>query len=448
MKNIYHSDIYKFDTPIKSYWEDTSNENLNLKKLTKDTSSEIVVIGGGYTGLLCAINLIENHNLDVILVEAGKIGWGASSRNAGFNCLPPSKMSFKKMQSIYGREETKKFYKNSVEGSNHTKEIIEEYNIDCDVTGDKNFIVAHHKNKFEQIKEQAEVYKSEFGIQTKVFSKEEFNEIGHEGTEQYGAFSYQPGFAINPLKFINGIAKYALSKKLQIFEHTKVEQINKENGSYSLKTKEGFIRSKKIVVATNGFYQEGLIPQIDGRILPVISNIIVTRKLNDDEIDAHNFRTLSPIANTKNLLYYYRKLPDNRILFGTRGDLTGSDQSNLFMSKKMEKFLKDIFPNWSNVTIDYNWRGLIALSQKLTPSIGKIENEEIYYGFGYNGVGVSAAPWTGKQLSKLVFSSNSKDLNISRIYKGLPKKFIFPQLRTFYFRLAVWFYTFKDKFNF
>jgi len=447
MKNIYHSDIYKFDTPIKSYWEDISNENLNLKKLTKDTSSEIVVIGGGYTGLLCAINLIENHNLDVILVEAGKIGWGASSRNAGFNCLPPSKMSFKKMQSIYGREETKKFYKNSVEGSNHTKEIIEEYNIDCDVTGECNYVVAHHKNKFEQIKEQAEVYKSEFGIQTKVFSKEEFNEIGHGGTEQYGAFSYQPGFAINPLKFINGIARYALSKKLQIFEHTKVEQINKENGSYVLKTKEGSIGSKKIVVATNGFYQEGLIPQIDGRILPVISNVIVTRKLNEDELNAHNFKTFSPIANTKNLLYYYRKLPDNRILFGTRGDLTGSDQSNLAMSKKMEKFLKYIFPKWSNVSIDYNWRGLIALSQKLTPSIGKIENEEIYYGFGYNGVGVSAAPWTGKQLSKLVFSSNSKDLNISKIYKGLPKKFIFPQLRIFYFRLAVWFYTIKDKLN-
>ena len=87
------------------------------------------------------------------------------------------------------------------------------------------------------------------------------------------------------------------------------------------------------------------------------------------------------------------------------------------------------------------------LSQKLTPSIGKIDNEEIYYGFGYSGVGVSAAPWTGKQLSKLVFSSNSKDLDISTIYKGLPKKFIFPQLRVFYFKLAVWFYRFKDKFN-
>ena len=356
-------------------------------------------------------------------------------------------MSFKKMQSIYGNDETKKFYKNSVEGSNYTKDIIKEYNIDCDVTGNSNYVVAHHPNKFEQIKEQARAYKDEFEIETEVYSKEEFNQIGHGGTEQYGAFSYKPGFAINPLKFVNGIAKYALSKKLKIFEHTKVDQINKDNGSYLLKTKEGSIRSKKIVVATNGFYQEGLIPKMDGRVLPVISNIIVTRKLNDDELNAHNFKTFSPIANTKNLLYYYRKLPDNRILFGTRGDLSGSDQSNLDMSKKMEKFLKDIFPKWSNINIEYNWRGLIALSQKLTPSIGKIDNEEIYYGFGYNGVGVSAAPWTGKQLSKLVFSSNSKDLDISKIYKGLPKKFIFPKLRVFYFRLAVLFYNIKDKFN-
>ena len=102
-----------------------------------------------------------------------------------------------------------------------------------------------------------------------MYSKEEFNQIGHGGTEQYGAFSYKPGFAINPLKFVNGIAKHALSKKLKIFENTKVDQINKDNGSYLLKTKEGSIRSKKIVVATNGFYQEGLIPKMDGRVLPL-----------------------------------------------------------------------------------------------------------------------------------------------------------------------------------
>jgi len=447
MKNIYHPDIYKFEKPVNSYWEDISNEHLNLKKLSRDMNSEITVIGGGYTGLLCAINLIENYNLDVILLEAGKVGWGASSRNAGFCAFPPIKTSFKNLQKIYGKEETKKFFRNSVDGSNYTKDIISKYNIDCDVTGECNYILAHHPNKFKQIKEQAEIYKNEFGIEARIYSKEEFYKIGHGGTEQFGALSYKPGFAINPLKFINGITKYALSKKLKIFEHTLVNKIDKVNGSYILRTKEGSVNTKKIVVATNGFYQEGLVPQMNSRILPVISNIIVTRKLTKNEIDSHNFKTFSPIANTKNLLYYYRKLPDNRILFGTRGDFIGSDQSNIDRSKQMEKFLKNIFPNWSNVAIDYNWRGLIAMSQKLTPSIGKIENEEIYYGFGYHGVGVSTAPWTGKQLSKIVFSSNSKNLEISKIYKGLPKKFIFPKLRIFYFRIAVLFYIIKDKLN-
>ena len=447
MKNLYHSDIYKFNTPVKSYWEETSNEKLNLEKLTKNINCEIVVVGGGYTGLLCAINLIENYNLDVILIEAGKIGWGASSRNGGFCSFPPIKTSFKKLQKIYGKEETKRFFRNAVEGSNYTKDIISNYNIDCDITGESNFIVAHHPNKFKQIKEQAEVYNSEFGIETELYSKEEFNKFGHGGNEQFGALSYKPGFAINPLKFVNGITKYALSKKLKIFEHTLVDKINKNNGYYTLKSKEGSVKAKKVVVATNGFYQEGLVPQLNSRILPVISNIIVTRKLTDKEIDLHNFKTFSPIVNTKNLLYYYRKLPDNRILFGTRGDFIGSDQSNLDRAKIMEKFFKNIFPDWVNISIDYNWRGLIAMSQKLTPSIGKIENEEIYYGFGYHGVGVSSAPWTGYQLSKLVFSSNSKNLNISKIYKGLPKKFIFPKLRIFYFRLAVLFYNIKDKLN-
>ena len=100
MKNIYHSDIYKFEKPVNSYWEDTSKESFNLKKLTEDVKSEVVVIGGGYTGLSCAINLIENYNLDVILLEAGKVGWGASSRNGGFCAFPPIKTSFKNLQFL------------------------------------------------------------------------------------------------------------------------------------------------------------------------------------------------------------------------------------------------------------------------------------------------------------------------------------------------------------
>ena len=105
-----------------------------------------------------------------------------------------------------------KNFKNSIEGVNYTKDIIKEFNIDCDLTGNNGFIVAHHPKKFEKIKKEAETYTNEFGIQTRIYSKEEFDEIGHEGTEQFGAFSYKPSFALNPLKFVNGITRYALSK--------------------------------------------------------------------------------------------------------------------------------------------------------------------------------------------------------------------------------------------
>ena len=81
------------------------------------------------------------------------------------------------MQSIYGNDETKKFFKNSVEGSNYTKDIIQEYNIDCDVTGDSNYVVAHHPNKFKDIKEQATAYREEFGIETEIYSKEDFDKV-------------------------------------------------------------------------------------------------------------------------------------------------------------------------------------------------------------------------------------------------------------------------------
>ena len=119
--------------------------------------------------------------------------------------------------------------------------------------------------------------------------------------------------------------------------------MKKKNNSYILRTSEGSVNTKKIVVATNGFYQEGLVPQMNSRILPVISNIIVTRKLTKDEINLHNFRTYSPIMNTKKSLYYYRKLPDNRILFGTRGDFIGSTNQILIDQKKWKNFSKIFF---------------------------------------------------------------------------------------------------------
>ena len=443
MSNLYHRDIYKFDEPVKSYWETTSNTNNKYNKLEKNIQTNIVVIGGGYTGISCALSLAKKYNEDVVLLEAGHIGWGSSARNAGFCCIPPAKMSVAKMFKKFGKKETKKFFKNTIEGSNFTKNLIEEYKIDCDLTGDCNYEVAHHPSYFESIKEEANIYKNEFGIETKIYSQAEFNEIGHTGKEQFGAFSYKPGFAINPLKFLLGLAEEAKTSGVQIFQKSKVTKIEKNLNKFNVIVNGLIVTANKIVMATNGFYKDDLFPDLNDMILPVISNIIVTRPLKKQELESHNFVTHNPILNTRNLLFYYRLLKDNRFLFGARGDLIGSEQSSFIKSKKMEEQMKTVFPGWKNVEIDFHWRGLVAVTTKFTPSIGKLD-DEIYYSFGYQANGVNTAPWSGNKLAKLIVS-NSKELNISKFFQGLPNRFPFPKFRLLYLKLALMYYSIKDK---
>ena len=107
MANLYHKDIYNFENPVNSYWESTINTKDRYKTLDKDMSANVVIIGGGYTGLSCALSLAKKYNEDVVLLEAGHIGWGSSGRNAGFCCIPPAKISIKKMFNKYGKNTTR-----------------------------------------------------------------------------------------------------------------------------------------------------------------------------------------------------------------------------------------------------------------------------------------------------------------------------------------------------
>ena len=186
-------------------------------------------------------------------------------------------------------------------------------------------------------------------------------------------------------------------------------------------------------------------PAFRARTLPALSNIITTRPLTEAELEAQRWKTESPICNTRSLLFYYRLLKDRRILIGARGDTSGKPASGERMRAWLTRRFGELFPAWREVEITHFWRGLICLSLKLTPSVGRLDDDStVYYAFGYHANGVNTAPWAGRALARAIAGSNSGQAMVPAVMAGLPRRIPFAALRLWGLRGAYLYYRIKD----
>ena len=446
MKQLYDKAIYDFNTPIKSYWEDVSHfDQSRFPKLVGDHSCDVCVIGGGFTGISTAYHIAKKYGGDVRLLEAGHFGFASSGRNAGFCCLPSTKLSINQLIKRYGMDETKKFFASQIEGVDLLASLIADNNIECEKIGTGNLDVVHHPSSIEELKEWGNDLQNYFGINTRWIPKEEFDEVGHQSTEQFGAVFTEAGFAMNPMAFLNGFANATVDAGAKLHSHSRVKKWER-NGKHKLITEEGSITCDKVVVATNGYTDESLHPSFANRMVPVLSNIIVTREMSEDEFKMQNYKTLNPICNSREILYYYRRMPSNRMLFGTRGDTFGDDKSALKMRSMMTKQFQGVFPNWNDIDVEYYWRGTVVMNRDLVPAFGSLENDKsVFFSYGYHANGNNSTVYCGKKLAEMIYESNSGETNISKVYQGLSPKIPFAFLRLWYLRIYLWYSRFTDK---
>jgi glycine/D-amino acid oxidase-like deaminating enzyme len=254
-----------------------------------------------------------------------------------------------------------------------------------------------------------------------------------------GAIKMNYGYGINPKDLVcDLINKIRKKDNVDFLENTEIDSIEKKDKSFVIELPTGRIKSKKIVIATNGYLNNRKISsRIYKNIIPALSNILVTEPVKENFFN--DWKTNILCADNKKLLHYFRLLEDGRILFGGRGGHSYYNTSTYRLI--LENDFKSMFPEFNGIKFEYFWRGLVGVTYDKIAHIGN--NDDKYYAYGYNGNGVSLSTYFGKIMAEIIDEKLTLE-KLPKCISNLPKSMNFPALKRFYLFLAYQFYSLKN----
>ncbi len=448
MRFIYDKSAFQFDAPVGSWWEDSAGSPVETTDLAgeENATCEIAIIGGGYTGLSAAYHLARDHGADVRVLEAGQPGWGASGRNGGFVCPGWAKLGDGDLIKRHGLDEARSFHRAQRDGVDLVAQLLDEEGIEADRGAEGDIALAHRKSKVAELLEWKDFAMATYGEELTFLDRDALAEQGVAGPQFLAGMRLDYGFGLHPMKYVRGLARAAQAKGAVIHGQAPVTAWMRDGSDHVLVTPKGEIRAKTVIVATNGYTAEDLHGGLRGRLMPALSNILVTRPLSEAERAAQGITTTQLTYDTRKLLHYVRLLPDGRYLFGGRGGCDASPSGKAAMRTYMEKTFRKMYPAWSDVEFTHFWNGFICMTYDRVAHIGNLDGDpSAWCGLAYHGAGVTGGTWTGRMLARLVAGNASLDGDVPAMMRGTPPKFPLPFLRTTYLRGAYVGYGIKDE---
>lgn len=430
-----------------SYWAATAGpEPPGVQSTVGDRRAEVAVIGGGYTGLAAAYRLAGTHGLDTVMLEANRIGWGASGRNGGFALITLGKVGLEDRIRQWGLEAARRSIAIGVEAIDTVRDLIAREQIACDPQLDGSLLVAHRPHAVAELEERVRLYRQVLGYPDVEFlDRGRLERDGYlRGPSAHGALRTRNAFGLHPMKYVRGLAAAAMRRGATLFERSPVVAWRREAGEHVLVTPTGAVRARTVVMATNGYTPEGLHPFFRGRVLPAKSNIVVTRPLTDAEWREVGMLTTQVYSDTRKLLFYWRRLPDGRMLMGGRAGVLDTPAGLYARRRRLEAAIAEKWPALRGVGTEYFWHGNVCLSWDLMPHVNTAEGDPtVAYAMAYLGSGVAMATYSGGLAADLVAGKDvPRDTPLTGA--GLAR-FPLPFLRRAYLAGAYVAYSVKDR---
>ncbi|GAA4345686.1 FAD-binding oxidoreductase [Variovorax defluvii] len=372
----------------------------------RDMDVDVAIIGSGATGLSTALYLAQEHGIQATVLEANQAAWGCSSRSGGQGQNASGRLKRSQWIERWGLDTAKRLDKEIRTGFENFRQLTTE--IDCDAYDGGHLYLAHRPEKLPGLEAEARLMREQFGYDTRMLSAEAVRRDYCDERETVGALFESEGVGIHPLKFSFGLMRKARALGAKIHTSSPVQGWQTIDGVHHLRTPGGTVRARRVAVCTGGYTGQALNPMLKNRIMPILSNSVVTRPLTDAELKATNFKSLTFLTDTRTLRFYYRLLKGNRLQLGSRSSVSGADAEGAVHLKLLTDAIARKFPPLAGIQIDYSWWGWVDVSHDMMPRITQPEaDKKIWYAVGYGGNGVSFSTWAGKRLAERVAGKDS-----------------------------------------
>ena len=379
------SDAPSLQEHTSSYYAATANDQTQYGSLAGDHSADVCVVGGGFTGVATALTLAE-RGYSVALIEANRIGWGASGRNGGQMINGVGGLI--KIAKTHGEGIADLVWDMRWRGNAIIRERVAKYSIDCDLK-DGYIDVARKPRQLTDIDEAAnERALRNFPHRYEVWDRETTRtKLGTDAF--YGAFACFRDGHLHPLNLCKGEARAAVELGARIFEQSPVTGI--EHGARPrVKTAAGSVQADAVVLAGNAY---GRFEQkhLSNLIFPAGSYIIATEPLDEDLAESINHEDAA-VCDLNEIVDYFRLSADRRLLYGGACNYSGREPSDIaaYIRPRMLK----VYPQLSAANIEFQWGGKIGIVLNRALTVGRIHNN-VYYAQGYSGHGVSGTHLMG-----------------------------------------------------